>query len=181
MHSEESKARRRECCREYGKKRCKEDPTFREKNRLKAKRWREANPERAKALYRKNYTANIEERRAGSRRWYAEHKEYSKEYRREYLKTHLVAHRIADHRRRARENHAEGFHTAEEWQNVLIQHNNKCFYCGTDKEFLTQDHAIPLSRGGSDWIENIVPACKSCNSQKQAKTSEEYIQWLRHT
>ena len=33
-------------------------------------------------------------------------------------------------------------------------------------ERLTQDHVIPLSKGGQHIKENIVPACPSCNSKK---------------
>ncbi|MDB4875733.1 MAG: hypothetical protein JWM41_2179 [Gemmatimonadetes bacterium] len=28
------------------------------------------------------------------------------------------------------------------------------------------DHVIPISRGGSHTRENVVPACRSCNSKK---------------
>lgn len=35
---------------------------------------------------------------------------------------------------------------------------------------LTEDHRIPLSRGGTDWIANIVPCCLSCNCSKGNKT-----------
>lgn len=45
--------------------------------------------------------------------------------------------------------------------------NNICAYCGGDGD--TIDHVIPLSCGGADAIHNIVPACRRCNSSKQAK------------
>ena len=34
------------------------------------------------------------------------------------------------------------------------------------QENLTVDHVVPLSKEGKHDIENIVPACKSCNSKK---------------
>ena len=43
-----------------------------------------------------------------------------------------------------------------------------CSYCGNTYEIekLTMDHVIPLSKGGSDTKDNLVPACRSCNSKK---------------
>jgi len=43
-----------------------------------------------------------------------------------------------------------------------------CYYCGVKvgSKNLTMDHIIPLSRGGRSTKENIVPACKECNTKK---------------
>jgi len=51
-----------------------------------------------------------------------------------------------------------------------------CEYCknpiklGLD----TLEHKIPLSRGGTNYYENLAVACKSCNSRKKDKTPEEF-------
>jgi len=68
-------------------------------------------------------------------------------------------------RRYAREKGAKGSHTLGEWQNLCIKHNNKCVSCGEEKK-LTKDHIIPLSKGGTDYIKNIQPMCRNCNSKK---------------
>lgn len=68
-------------------------------------------------------------------------------------------------RRYAREKNAEGSHTFEEWQKLKQKHDHKCFGCGESKK-LTKDHIIPLSEGGSDFITNIQPMCRNCNSRK---------------
>ena len=75
-------------------------------------------------------------------------------------------------KRQARERNIISTLTAEEWINILKEYKFKCAYCG--KEFTlfnraTHDHVIPLSKGGHNTKENIVPACKSCNSKKYNK------------
>lgn len=50
---------------------------------------------------------------------------------------------------------------------------DKCVYCGG--EFEHTDHAIPLSRGGSHSVDNVVPACSKCNKAKGNRTAEEYL------
>ncbi len=49
-----------------------------------------------------------------------------------------------------------------------------CCYCGI-KESLTVDHLIPTKRGGKNAGENLVWACRSCNSSKGAKDAIEWI------
>lgn len=40
-----------------------------------------------------------------------------------------------------------------------------CFYCGKTGK-ITLDHIIPISKGGSHGVGNLVGACNSCNSSK---------------
>jgi len=71
-------------------------------------------------------------------------------------------------RRYARERGAIGFHTFEEWETIKLKFNNCCAKCGKKKP-LTKDHIKPLSLGGSDYMQNIQPLCRNCNSKKWAK------------
>ncbi len=50
----------------------------------------------------------------------------------------------------------------------------KCVYCGS-KEKLSLDHVVALVAGGSHTQNNLVVACKSCNSSKGAKP---VVEWL---
>ena len=78
------------------------------------------------------------------------------------------------HARKARIVGNGGSHTTAEWIDKCALLGNVCIYCGEAKP-LTRDHKVPLTRGGSDYIENIVPACLSCNVRKQARTALEFL------
>lgn len=56
--------------------------------------------------------------------------------------------------------------TFEQWKQLLEVHDNRCAYCLEKSEKLTMDHIIALSKGGEHTQDNVVPACKSCNSSK---------------
>lgn len=44
-----------------------------------------------------------------------------------------------------------------------------CGYCGrrVPPRELTMDHIVPLSRGGRTARNNVLPACKECNTNKR--------------
>lgn len=67
---------------------------------------------------------------------------------------------------------------ASEWARlrayVFERDNYICGYCGATGK-LECDHKIPVSRGGSDDLSNLVTACFSCNRSKRAMTAEEFV------
>lgn len=74
---------------------------------------------------------------------------------------------------------AGGSHSNEDVERLYEEQQGRCFYCG--KELNGQydlDHQTPLSRGGTDWPENLCCACEWCTSRKQNKTAEEFMEYL---
>lgn len=94
-------------------------------------------------------------------------------YHRNYCKNHpdVIAHLKA--RRYARERGAEGNHSLSEWENLKKSFKYKCAFCSEQKP-LTKDHIVPLSKGGTDYITNIQPLCRNCNSKKHNKTDFQF-------
>jgi len=52
---------------------------------------------------------------------------------------------------------------------------NQCIYCNSNAN-LSYDHLIPRSRGGPDVADNVVMACRSCNS---SKGNEGIYEWFK--
>ncbi len=57
-------------------------------------------------------------------------------------------------------------------QNIFKRDNHECQYCSTSED-LTLDHVMPKSRGGRTSWDNLITACKRCNSRKGDFTPEE--------
>ena len=51
-----------------------------------------------------------------------------------------------------------------------------CAYCGEAETSLQRDCVLAISRGGRYTLENVVPACRSCNA---SKCNEEVTTWMR--
>jgi len=63
----------------------------------------------------------------------------------------------------------------------MAYYGSQCRYCGCDLDISNRslDHAIPLSRGGTNWTANFIPCCRTCNSRKRGKTIWEYLKVLQ--
>lgn len=73
------------------------------------------------------------------------------------------------HRRRAFCRAADA-PTADQLAAIL---RDPCLYCGDPAEHV--DHFIPLARGGTHTLDNLVPACAACNLSKGAKLPD--LEW----
>lgn len=59
---------------------------------------------------------------------------------------------------------------------MLLDQDFKCVYCKADLNSVGYhiDHIIPVSKGGSNYPENLQCLCPRCNLRKSAKMPEDY-------
>ena len=136
--------------------------------------WRTVNRDRARKQFQEYARTHSEElrayRQAHREQIYQSILKYQQRYPERFRQIHLTASR----NHTARKNKAEGSFTEIEFQAKCKEYDNRCAYCGTLKP-LEADHMVPLVRGGTNTINNIIPACKSYNCAKGTLTYEEYI------
>lgn len=78
-------------------------------------------------------------------------------------------------RRHARlKNAPGGSFSVERYAARVAYFGGLCAYCRL-APYSELDHAIPLSRGGSNWPANVYPACVPCNRRKH--TRKLYSEW----
>ena len=65
--------------------------------------------------------------------------------------------------------------TDPQWASILDAWGG-CAYCAATGPALQKDCVQPISRGGRYTLENVVPACASCNASKH---NSEVTGWLR--
>lgn len=81
----------------------------------------------------------------------------------------------AARRRRRRVALADNDLTPPEWEAIVAAWGG-CAYCGSLSPALQKDCVLPISRGGRYTINNVVPACASCNA---SKSNDEVTSWMR--
>lgn len=60
---------------------------------------------------------------------------------------------------------------------VFARDNHRCQYCGASAENI--DHVIPRSKGGRHTWDNVVAACRPCNTAKRDRLLEDSGMRLR--
>jgi hypothetical protein len=120
-----------------------QSPAYRAKNILYQRARRAADPEGARAKRRAHYAAHPQKYKDA-----VKHRRYGK---------------------RARHLGVAATLTREQWLLIQGHQDHCCAYCGKRcKGKLTQDHILALSKGGTHTLHNVIGACVSCNSRKQA-------------
>lgn len=177
---------------------------FRQKDRESSSKWRAENRERHLQNCKDHHEAHRDEANARRKQQYLENFDRERQARKEWAEKNPEARRVAMHKyytrhrdsvlsankawkdanpekrhahnqaRRSRYIGASGHFTAEEFSALCDAYDNSCAYCGEPGK-LEADHDVPLSRGGSNYIENIRPACGTCNRRKHTKTAAEFL------
>ena len=143
-------------------------------------------PEERRAYGREWIRNNAEKAREAMRRWRKNHPdEHAAQSRERYARDpdkvrriieaspNRAAVRRAMHNRRRERVRGHPAFSAAEWMALVAEHAGRCAYCGASG-LLHADHRIPVSRGGTNTIENIVPACARCNLRKHVMTEAEF-------
>lgn len=124
------------------------------------RRWRQHNRERKNEL---------------GRLWRANNPQAARSSTRRYRQRHSEKERARNQRRKAERRAVEGQYTAEDLHELWRLQEGQCAYCGNDLngEYHV-DHVHPISRGGTNWPENLVLACPKCNETKHDKLVDEW-------
>jgi 5-methylcytosine-specific restriction endonuclease McrA len=144
-----------------------------ERGRAYGREWMKRNPDKAREAVRRWSKAHPEQRRAAKRLYYARHREQHRAVMAAYHRAHPEVLRAKSHAYRARSRAAEGKFTSAEWRALVESYDGKCAYRG-EAGPLEVDHRTPLSRGGANSIDNVLPACGICNREKGRLTEAEF-------
>lgn len=147
--------------------------SHREERLAQRKLYNKINKEQKSAYDANRYNSDKEQRKNAVRIYREANKELVAAGRRRYAATHPEQVRAITHRKRSHRNRAMtplDKHKSILWRRA--HQNDPCFYCGGIAT--TDDHVMPLSRGGTDHWFNLVRSCRSCNSSKNAKLLSEW-------
>lgn len=157
--------------------------------KLRVKKWRRNNPELKRAMdikwnqshpeYKSDYyKKNVNAIREKNQRWKRDNREHHlnsvAKWRRENPEKRAVFNRRYRHRVRG----AEGTYSKEDIDKLFIVQNGKCLVCGAEFSAsvpYTIDHNVPISRGGTNWPNNLSLMCRPCNSSKGCRTLLEFL------
>lgn len=63
---------------------------------------------------------------------------------------------------------------------VYKKYDGHCAYCGCELEYkdMQVDHILAVGRGGTNDVDNLLPACRQCNYDKHERTIEGFRERL---
>jgi len=146
-----------------------------EMSRACSKKWKETHP----VQYMVGIAKSRQTKREYTKKWIANNRErYLRKFRewRHKNREKVIA---TAHRRRAKVLSLPGKFTGQEWKALKEKYGHRCLRCGKQGIQLTADHVIPVTKGGTNFIDNIQPLCKPCNSGKHVNAVDYRPKWNR--
>lgn len=144
-----------------------------EARRLEAE-YREKNRDRVRQYQRDYYARNRDSERKRLTEYYENNPEKKAERYAQiesWRKANREKARSYVRNRRARIKASDGQHTADDIEKLKAGQKGCCWWCGKKipdgKHHI--DHRIPIARGGSNGVENLVVSCAPCNHKKSYK------------
>jgi len=139
------------------------------------KAWDAANPRRRSAYSKAWHQSNRELKKARSKLWYAANRERKLAIAKAWDAANCKRRKEIQRRRNARMRIARRFIqiSYEQKQQRFALWSSRCAYCGVAGN-MTADHVLPIKHCGIDEPSNIAPACRPCNSSKQASPVESW-------
>ncbi len=146
-------------------------------------RWHADHHEEELEVGRRYYAKNADKLNHKNSKWRRDNRGAIRLREARYRAEHSEEVQIWRRNGRARKMQAPGEYTIAEWRALLVLWDHCCAYCGREIKkthtrqpwTATQDHIVPLIRGGWNCGLNIVPACNSCNVQKNSKLLSEWF------
>lgn len=151
-----------------------------EKAKETRRKWREGHPEEMKAYQRKYYLLNKDKVKQKAKKWYeAQTPERKREIHRRVYRKNPSKYIFYSKKRNRLKRCSGGTHSFEEWVALKVKYDLTCVGCNKKEPeiSLTEDHIIPLTKGGTDSIDNIQPLCSRCNSIKGNKLNYNFNCW----
>lgn len=86
-------------------------------------------------------------------------------------------------RRRAREREAQGYHLPKDVKAITLAQEGRCYFCGCSLEKVktAKDHLDAISRGGSQWPDNLAITCAPCNNNKNDDSEDTFWRRIKKT
>lgn len=112
--------------------------------------------------------------------FYVKHRDKFLRQHHQYRVMHKEIGRAIENRRRARKLSSGGIYTPKQIQDQLKRQKCKCYYCqkklkkSKGKYIYQIDHIVPLAKGGSNDMSNLVVACPFCNGSKGARLLHDW-------
>lgn len=120
--------------------------------------------------------AQKEASRERARKWYANNKQLMIDRAKMWKKENTDKVNAGSRSYASRRRGAVGSYSVNDFIRLKNIYMGLCAYCKKNKSD-SIDHVVPLSKGGSNYIGNILPVCKRCNSSKGSKTLYEWRQY----